>query len=197
MKKILLTAFLFLGMTSVYAQERNNLPWFVSGGAGYQHSGIRSEDYVATNFSPLVSLEVGKFFLPYFAISLGYKGPYYNFISDSDKHHYAFLFSDFVLDLRNIIQYRENNKWTIQVYAGGGVFYNRYPYLRGSQFIAEYPKGRLMAAGNIGITGQVFLTRQFRLGIDISSIGAWGIYQDSMDAIPSAFIRGTYFITRR
>lgn len=193
MKKILFTAFLFLGITSVFAQERNDLPWFVSAGAGYQHSGIRSEDYVATNFSPLVSLEVGKYFLPYFAITLGYKGPYYNYISDSDKHHYAFLYSDFVLDLRNLIQYRENNKWTIQVYAGGGAFYNRYPDFSGRQ----YPNGRLMAAGNIGVSFLAYLTHHFRLGIDISSIGGWGIYQDSIDAIPSAFIRGTYIITRR
>lgn len=197
MKSFLLCIILLLNMSFAHAQEWNKLPWYVSAGAGYQHSGIRKEDFVATNFSPLISIEVGKYFLPYFAISLGYKGPYYNFISDLDKHHYAFLFSDFILDLRNLVQYRDCNKWTIQVYAGGGAFYNKYPYLKGRLSYPEYPDGRLMAAGNIGISGQINITSHFRLGLDVASIGAWGIYQDNIDAIPSAFVRATYIITNR
>ena len=47
---------------------------------------IKKEDFVGSNYSPLLNIAVGKWFAPSIALQLGYKGWYFNTISDEEKH---------------------------------------------------------------------------------------------------------------
>lgn len=189
--------FIVLNLVDLYGQRVNNTPWFISVGGGVQHSGIRKEDYVKDNFSPLIVIEAGKFFTPYYAVRLGYKGPYYKFISDNDKHNYSFLYADMVLDIKNCISNRSESIWDIQIYAGGGVLYNQYPILLGQKGVLTYPDGRLLIACNIGISNLFRISKTIKLGLDIAAIGSWGLYQDSFDCIPNTFLRIVYSLPKR
>lgn len=174
------------------AQVFDQTPWFLSANIGEQHSGIRKEDYVASNFSPLITIEGGKFFTPFFALRLGVKGVYYNFISDNDKHYYGFLYGDVVLDIHNIFAYRDDRIWNTQVFIGGGVMYNRYPYISTYLGKLEYPKGRIMPAIDIGFSNLFRISRHLQLGIDFAGICGWALYQNDEDMIPSASLRAVY-----
>lgn len=177
---------------SVFAQKACPTPWFISINLGEQHSGIRKEDYVKSNLSPLIAFEGGKFFTPGVALRMGMKGIYYNFISDSDKHYYGYLYGDLVIDIHSLIVYRADWIWNMQVYVGGGAFYNRYPYMHTYVGKMEYPNGRLMAACDLGLTNLFRISPWLQLGIDVCGIAGWGFYQDSVDMIPSASIKAVY-----
>jgi hypothetical protein len=49
-------------------------PWQVTLGIGTQMSGIKDEDFIASNYAPLLDISVGKWFSPVLALQLGYKG---------------------------------------------------------------------------------------------------------------------------
>lgn len=171
------------------AQVAGQTPWFLTANIGEQHSGIRKENYVVSNFSPLIAVEGGKFFTSFFALRLVAKGVYYNFISDEDKHFYGFLYGDVVIDLQNIFAYREDRIWNTQLFIGGGVMYNRYPYVSSQLGMLEYENGRIMPAIDIGISNIFRISRQVQLGIDIAGICGWGLYQNDEDMIPSASLK--------
>ena len=174
------------------AQTVNDKPWFVSVCLGEQHSGIRKEDYVSDNFSPLIAIEGGKFVTPYLAISAGYKGMYYKFISDDDKHNYAFFYADLVLDIHNCFGYKEDRIWNAQVYAGGGLMFNKYQYMPTPNGNVYFEDGRTMPAINIGISNLFKVSRNLQLGVDVGGIAGWALFQCDEDMIPSAFARAVY-----
>jgi len=61
--------------------------WFVSANYGYQMSGIKNEDFVSSNYTPLFNFTLGKWFSSYLALQIGFKGFYFNYIEDDIKHH--------------------------------------------------------------------------------------------------------------
>ena len=186
-----LSLFFLLLSFSGSAQDAS-VPWFVSINIGEQHSGIRKEDYVVSNFSPLIAIEGGKYFMPGIAFRMGLKGVYYNFISDSDKHYYGYVYGDLVIDIHSLIKFRPDRIWNTQVYIGGGAVYNRYPYLNAYVGKLDYPNGRLLSACELGLTNLFRVSSWLRLGVDVCGIAGWGLYQDSVDMMPSASIEAVY-----
>lgn len=152
-----------------------NKPWYISAGIGEQHSGIRSEDYVKDNFFPIFVIEGGKFISSCFAIEIGIKGCWYNFISDNDRHYYASLYGNLVFDLQNAISYKEYRLWNTQVYLGGGLMYNAFHGLVSPVGLLEYPDGRLQPILNIGMSNLFRVSPRVQLGFDVGGICGWGV----------------------
>ena len=204
MKKTLLLFLVLFGMLATYAQGNRIKPWssfddalpgFITYGVGYQHSGYNSNERVLSNFSPLVYAEAGLYFKPYFAICFGVKGLYYLTIYDESKHSYGFFYANLILDVTKLIVDNERNRWTLQIYAGGGAFHNKYPYFyfkKDANAKLNFRHGRIMAAGDIGMTGLYRITNSFQLGLEVSGVLAWGLYRPHVDAIPGTSIKAVY-----
>ena len=179
LKKYLFVFFIltFPTVTKSQVQDTLNLDkteqnWFVSVNYGYQMSGIKDEDFVISNFTPLFNITVGKWFLPYLALQIGYKGFYFNYIGDDIKHHYNYFYGEAVLNLNNAVQpERINQSWSLLLHAGAGYFYNHI-----------YGKSNLCV--NIGLQNNYQITNQFQATLDISSIIGWDIYQGNEDILP-------------
>ena len=156
-----------------------NPSWFVSAHYGFQMSGIKDEDFVISNFTPLFNITVGKWFSPYLALQIGYKGFYFNYIGDDIKHHYNYFYGEAVLNLNNAVQPERINmgihpfgkSWSLLLHAGAGYFYNHI-----------YGKSNLCV--NIGLQNNYQITNQFQATLDISSIIGWDIYQGNEDILP-------------
>lgn len=161
--------------------------WFVSVNYGYQMSGIKSEDFVSSNYSPLFNINVGKWFSPYLALQIGYKGFYFNYIVDDVKHHYNFFYSEAVVNLNNVVQPKRVNmgnhpfgkNWSLLLHAGGGYFHNHV-----------YRRSTICA--NVGLQNNFHLTNQFQANLDISFIIGWDIYQGDEDILPGITAGVTY-----
>jgi len=175
--------FFFWASVFSYAQTMNHnegLNWFVSSGIGYQMSGIKSEDFIRSNYSPLLQVTTGKWFTPYLALQIGYKGFYFNTISDDIKHHYSFYYGEAVLNLNQLItKQAETKKWSIYLHAGSGYFYN-------------YNYGRPNICANLGIQNNYILTKNLLANFDIAAILGWDIYQGDEDILPGITIGITY-----
>jgi hypothetical protein len=179
---------LFLFFTLIYSHvenehnlEEGDLGSFVSMKYGYQMSGIKSEDFVRSNYSPLFNITVGKWFTPYLAFQIGYKGFYFNTIADAVKHHYNYFYGEAVLNFNNAVYpNRINKSWNLLLHAGPGYFYNHV-----------YGKPNICA--NIGLQNIYELTNQFQATFDISFIIGWDIYQGDEDILPGLTVGVTYF----
>lgn len=201
MKKCLLLLMILFGMVTTYAQGNrikpwssfdNKLPGFITYGVGYQHSGYHKKDRVLSNFSPLFYAEAGLYFKPYFAICFGVKGLYYLTIYDESKHSYGFFYANLILDVTKLLIDNERNRWTLQIYAGGGAFNDKSTYFQYKDVELKFRHGRILAAGDIGMTGLYRITNSFQLGLEVSGILAWGLYRTHVDAIPGSSIKAVY-----
>ena len=67
-----------------------NKKWFASLDFGVQMSGIKSEDFISSNYSPLIRLTGGKWLNDKIVIQVGYQGRYFNTIENLDKRFYNF-----------------------------------------------------------------------------------------------------------
>lgn len=145
---------------------------FVSIHYGYQMSGIKSEDFVSSNYSPLFNITVGKWFLPFVAVQIGYKGFYFNYIEDDIKHYYNYFYSEALLNINHAINPNSaSKKWNLLFHTGAGYFYNH-----------TYGKPNICA--NLGIQNSYLITDRLQATIDISSIIGWDIYQGDEDILP-------------
>ena len=146
--------------------------WFVSANYGYQMSGIKSEDFVSSNYTPLFNFTFGKWFSSYLALQIGFKGFYFNYIEDDIKHHYNYYYGEAVINLNNALKPKRINKsWSLLIHAGVGYFYNHV-----------YDRANIYA--NIGVQNTYQLTDKFQATLDISSIIGWDIYQGDEDILP-------------
>ena len=68
----LFTISLFICEEDLMASDLDR-KWFVSLNLGSQMSGIKSEDFVYSNYSPLLRLSVGKWFSREMALNVGYQ----------------------------------------------------------------------------------------------------------------------------
>lgn len=135
-------------------------------------SGIKSEDFVSSNYSPLFNITVGKWFLPFVAVQIGYKGFYFNYIEDDIKHYYNYFYSEALLNINHAINPNSaSKKWNLLFHTGAGYFYNH-----------TYGKPNICA--NLGIQNSYLITDRLQATIDISSIIGWDIYQGDEDILP-------------
>jgi len=176
---------LFLIVPNSQGQNKSNQneaenSWFVSVNYGYQMSGIKSEDFVSSNYSPLFNFTMGKWFSSYLALQIGFKGFYFNYIADDIKHHYNYYYGEAVINLNNAVKPKRINKsWSLLLHAGAGYFYN-------------YVFDRANIYANIGVENTYQLTDRFQATLDISSIIGWDIYQGDEDILPGITVGVTY-----
>lgn len=143
-------------------------------------SGIKSEDFISSNYSPLFNITAGKWLYPYLAMQFGYKGFYFYTIADEIKHHYNYLYAEAVINFNNlVVPNRLNKKWNVLLHAGPGYFYN-------------HVYGRASLHFNLGMQNTFRLTDQIFASFDIASIVGWDIYQGDEDILPGITIGLAY-----
>jgi len=188
-KKYLMLFLILSGVIEIKSQIQDSsylnterLNWFISFNCGAQMSGIKDEDFVSSNFTPLFNVKTGKWFSPLIAIQIGYKGFYFNYIDDDLKHKYNYLYTETVFNLLNVINPdRKNKKWSLLPHAGFGIFRNQL-------------LNKTQACLNIGIQNNYFITNNVEISIDFSSIIGWRIYQADEDILPSLTVGLNYFL---
>ena len=157
-----------------------NLSWFLSINYGAQMSGIKDEDFVGSNYSPLLKATFGKWISPLFAFQIGYKGFYFNYIEDDVKHQYNYFYGETLFNLNNAVQpNRENKNWKLLLHSGAGYFLNQ-----------SYNKSQLCL--NIGIENNYQLSDRITVNIDLASIIGWRIYQGDEDILPGITVGFSY-----
>jgi hypothetical protein len=160
----------------MYSQDQQNdinKSWFISTSAGLQMSGIKSEDFISSNIAPALSISGGLWFTPEIAVQIGYQGPYFNTISDDDKHRYLYFFGEVCFNINEIINGKRNNnsKWSLIIHPGAGYFYNNY-----------YDQPNIVS--HIGVSNNLLVAKQFSVFFDVEAIMGWDIYQGDADILP-------------
>lgn len=158
------------------SNDLNNYNFFekthISLEIGNQMSGIKSQDFVSSNYSPLVRVSLLKKLNEYIDIRFGYQGSYFYLISDSLRHNYDFYFLDYFLGInkfdRNFFSFFSG----LHIHAGTGLLYN-YDY-QAFNFCAIF-----------GICYKIKATKKMFFTIDCSTVLGWDIYQGDEDILPS------------
>jgi hypothetical protein len=184
LKKYLIFCFTLSFFTITKSNDHDTLnlieseqSWFISVNYGYQMSGLKSEDFVSSNYTPLFYVTVGKWLSPYFALQAGYKGFYFNYIKDDINHHYNFFYGEAVLNLsKAVFAERINKRWNLLLHTGVGHFYYNKPNI----------------CANVGLQNIFQITNQIQATFDITSIIGWDIYQGDTDILPGITLGVVY-----
>jgi len=148
------------------------LPWFVSLQFGTQMSGIKDEDFRISNYSPLIVMSAGKWFSPELALQIGYKGYYFNTISDELKHGYSYYYGDILLNMHQLLTKEKSaSAWNLILQAGSGYFNNK-----------TYNRPNICA--HFGIKNQYRINKYLVTFTEVSAIMGWDIYQGDEDILP-------------
>lgn len=159
--------------------------WFISSSVGIQMSGIKDEDFISHNRAPALLFNVGVWFTPEVALSVGYKGPYFNTIADNDKHHYNYINGEILLNVTELFMRDDKKrKWSLIIHPGAGFFTNLY-------------YGRPNVCLNVGIINSVKLSENINIYCDLGAIAGWDIYQGDDDILPSITFGVNYNIINR
>jgi hypothetical protein len=159
-----------------------NQKWQVSISFGTQMSGIKNEDFVKSNYTPLFNLSAGYWFTPFLALQLGHKGFYFNLISDNVKHYYNYYFSEVMFNVNKLLINKDtSSKWNFNIHFGSGYFYN-YDYKRPN------------ICANLSISCNYHISGKFIANILISSVMGWDIYQGNEDILPGLSLGCSYFL---
>ncbi len=177
-KKFNLLLSILLVSTLTYSQDNyKKNSWLVSIDFGVQMSGIKSEDFVSSNYSPVYRISSGKWLNKYIGVQIGYQGRYFNTIENSDKRFYNFYFVEGILDVKNILKIsnRKNKAHELIFHGGFGYFQNQY-YENSSIYYV------------LGVSNNFLLTNKINLKIDVGAIIGWDIYQGNQDILPNSSI---------
>ena len=159
-----------------------NQKWQVSTSLGTQMSGIKSEDFVSSNYSPLYNISAGYWFTPSLSILLGYKGFYFNLISDNEKHYYGYYYGEVVFNINKLIINKcDFSQWYFNIHAGSGYFYN-YDYKRPN------------ICANLSVSYNYRLSERFIANAIVSSIMGWDIYQGNEDILSGLSLGVSYLL---
>ncbi|MFY0631408.1 MAG: hypothetical protein JXR05_13565 [Flavobacteriaceae bacterium] len=183
MKKVskilfLFACVIFVSIQNIKAQSSiddlvENTSWFISLDYGVQMSGIKSEDFVSSNYSPVHRFSIGKWISPSIAVNVGYQGRYFRAISDNYKYSYDFYFIEGVLSVGHIFSKDKKQRfYDLLLHAGPGYF-NHHRY------------GRSRIHGNLGAANVFSISKKTKLKLDISAIVGWDIYQGDNDILPN------------
>jgi hypothetical protein len=154
--------------------------WQVSFRIGTQMSGIKDEDFIASNYAPLLNVSVGKWFSPVLALQLGYKGWYFHTIADDKKHKYGYYYGEAVLNVNRLFRtYKESCKWSLYLHCGSGYFYN-------------YDYGQPNVCADMGLSNNYRISKAIQASLDVSAIAGWDIYQGDADILPGVTVGVAY-----
>lgn len=179
-KKILFLVITFFFIQTNYSQE-DNQKWFASLDVGVQMSGIKNEDFIKSNYSPLIKLSIGKWFNKSLGVQFGYQGRHFNTIENSDRRFYNFYFVEGIFDAKNILRISNTNKrvYELLFHIGFGYFQNQY-----------YNNSTIH--GVLGVSNNFVLTNNIKLKFDIGAIVGWDIYQGNDDILPNVSLGTIY-----
>jgi hypothetical protein len=149
--------------------------WYVSASSGLQMSGIKNEDFISQNIAPAINIGIGLWFTPEIALQFGYKGPYFNTITDHDHRFYNYYYGEVLLNITHLIMENEQKTWNLLIHPGAGLFENKYY------------GGRPSICADFGIINK-FNKKKISLFVDLSFIMGWDIYQGDEDILPSCTI---------
>lgn len=159
--------------TLYYNKQNSN--FFVDIYGGLQSSGIRKEDFVRSNFSPYLHVSAGKYINNFLSFTVGYQGPYFNFIGDSNKHNYYYLDTEFIVNINRLFQDGKNDKWSIHILTGTGLL-----------------KNYNMEKINWGLTAaflqELAISQNYSIKLKVGGIMGWSIYQHDKDILPNISI---------
>lgn len=185
MKSFIIYILFLLSVTELHSQIDENFydtscnRWFLNANIGIQISGIKDEDFVSSNLSPLFNVSLGKEITPLFYIQVGYKGFYFKYIDDNYTHNYNFLYIEPVFNITNFFFPLRDNNWNLTMYAGPGIFFNKQ-------------LNKTQGCLNSGIQNNFLISDNIKITLDISSIIGWKIYQGDEDILPGITIGITY-----
>ena len=178
LKNIILFAFLTITI-NIFSQRVDTTSissrnWFVNIDLGVQMSGIKSEDFVSSNYSPLYRITAGKWLNKSLGIQFGYQGRYFNAIADNDKHFYDFYFLEGILDVKNFLTTNkiQSRKHELLLHGGVGFFQNRYYRNSSIHYV-------------LGLSNLFSISKKITLKFDVGAIIGWDIYQGDEDILPS------------
>ncbi|MFK8058542.1 MAG: hypothetical protein AB8B78_00460 [Polaribacter sp.] len=177
-KAFTLFFFFFICAISVSGQNKDSInhkkKWFASIDLGIQMSGIKSEDFISSNYSPLLRIIGGKWLNKKIGIQIGYQGRYFNAIADNDKHFYDFYFSEVVFNAKNILlsENKDDRLYDLLFHVGLGYFQNHY-------------YGNSTVHGVLGASNNFLISDRIKIKFDIGAIVGWDIYQGDDDILPS------------
>tara|TARA_B100000161_G_scaffold62014_1_gene41484 strand:+ start:169 stop:753 length:585 start_codon:yes stop_codon:yes gene_type:complete len=154
--------------------------WSIGLDYGFQMSGIKSEDFISSNYSPLIRFSIDRCLDKNISIRFGYQGRYFNTIADDIKHYYNFYYTEAVFNVKNIfLGLKDKGAHEVFFHMGPGYFYNFY-------------LSKLTINGLIGGTNAISISSSFKLTLDISAVIGWDIYQGNEDILPSISVGGVY-----
>lgn len=169
----------YVGTTVLIAQnddinvEGNSKNYFIEVDFGIQMSGIKNEDFVKRNYSPLIRGSVGKWISRSINLKIGYQGRYFNTIDHERRRYYDFYFGEIGFDIKEVLNLKKNKKVFYKpiFHFGGGYFYN-HDYSRASFH------------GILGLSNVFQFWDSLGIKLDQSSIIGWDIYQGDNDILP-------------
>ncbi len=167
--KIYLSLVLLFFSKNLFSQ--NNLsPYFFNISTGAQISGIKDEDFVFSNVSPLIDISLSKWFSDQIGFGAGYRGPYFKLITDDIIYRYDYFYADTFFNLSNIFFNNLNN--SIIFSFGPGFFY---------QHVYERPN----VCVKFSLSYNKKINSNLSLQSGLSSIIGWDIYQGNDDILPA------------
>ncbi len=186
-RQFLILFFILFGATLVNAQNnynssRNtiNKKWFLNVDLGIQMSGIKSEDFVDSNYSSLQRISAGKWLNHTFGVRVGYQGRYFNTIDHFRRRYYDFYFVEGLIDIRNLFsKVKKERTYKLIGHIGGGYFFNH-----------DYDRANIYSF--LGLINSVSVSKNFNLTLDISAIAGWDIYQGDSDILPGLSLGVVY-----
>ena len=135
-------------------------------------SGIKDEDFIARNYSPMLTIYAGNWFTPLLALQLGYRGNYFNTISHDRKRFYKYFSGEAVFNLNQLLRPQsEAQKLNVLLHAGSGYFYNH-----------DYDRPNICA--HLGVSANYRITHKLNATFNTSFIMGWDIYQGDEDILP-------------
>lgn len=153
--------------------------YYVTVSAGLQMSGIKDEDFVPSNYTPLLNIVIGKRISEIISLEAGYKGYYFNYIMDDVKHYYSFIYGGSAVSVSALLNGTPQNLWDMSIHAALGYFKNNVP-------------DKSSVCANIGVTNSFVVTENFSLTADVSSVIGWDIYQGNWDILPGVTLGVSY-----
>lgn len=186
-KNILLTILMFVFFANISCAQKDSISkntdgkkWFVGLDYGLQMSGIKNEDFVSSNYSPMIRAFIGKWINSSIGFKAGYQGTYFRTIADDIRHPYNFFYGELIFDVKRILfGQKENGIYTPVAHLGPGYFYN-FVYRRAN------------VHGILGMSNYFSLSESLELNFDVSAIVGWDIYQGDSDILPSISLGVSY-----
>ena len=179
---VVLLFFSFKGFAENTSELDVGDKWRISINFGTQMSGIKSEDFILSNYSPMVDFSTEHWFTKTLALRFGFRGLYYYLINDNSKHSYRYYYCEAVFNTNELFtDYIKNSKRSICIHVGSGYFYN-YDYKRPN------------ICANLSVSYNYRFSENFVANATISSIMGWDIYQGDEDILPGLSFGISYIL---